>query len=92
MQNKWASRLGKVEPIFYRQIVAVDPKAKTLTLDIPTRYPLKLRDDITITKTEAPIMEVGLEDFSIANVENSKPGLGEDDFKERTSSIFPDAR
>ncbi|MCT2196848.1 discoidin domain-containing protein [Paenibacillus sp. p3-SID1389] len=81
MQNKWASRLGKVEPIFYRQIVAVDSKAKTLTLDIPTRYPLKLRDDITITKTEAPIMEVGLEDFSIANVENSKPGLGEDDFK-----------
>ncbi|SMF34276.1 Endopolygalacturonase [Paenibacillus barengoltzii] len=81
MQNKWASRLGKVEPIFYRQIVAVDPKARTLTLDIPTRYPLKLRDDITITKTEAPITEVGLEDFSIANVENSKPGLGEDDFK-----------
>ncbi|MDU4695875.1 MAG: glycosyl hydrolase family 28-related protein [Paenibacillus sp.] len=81
MQNKWASRLGKVEPLFYRQIIAVDPEAKTLTLDIPTRYPLKLRDDITITKTEAPIMEVGLEDFSIANVQNSRPGLGEDDFK-----------
>ncbi|WP_178019506.1 discoidin domain-containing protein [uncultured Paenibacillus sp.] len=81
MQNKWASRLGRVEPLFYRQIVAVDPGARTLTLDIPTRYPLKLRDDVTITKTEAPIMEVGLEDFSIANVQNSKPGLGEDDFK-----------
>ncbi|RIX46564.1 hypothetical protein D3P08_26100 [Paenibacillus nanensis] len=81
MQNKWASRLGKVEPIFYRQIVAVDEAHNTLTIDIPTRYPLKIRDNITITKTAAPISEIGLEDFSIANVQNSKSGLGEDDFK-----------
>ncbi|MEC0310999.1 glycosyl hydrolase family 28-related protein [Paenibacillus lautus] len=81
MQNKWSSRLGKVEPLFYRQIVAVDPENKTLTLDIPTRYPMKLRDNITISQTEDPIAEIGLEDFSLANVQNSKPGLGEDDFK-----------
>ncbi|SFD54382.1 Pectate lyase superfamily protein [Paenibacillus catalpae] len=81
MQNKWASRLGKVEPIFYRQIVAVDAEHHTLTVDIPTRYPLKTRDNITVTKTQAPISEIGLEDFSIANIQNSKSGLGEDDFK-----------
>ncbi|GLX66793.1 discoidin domain-containing protein [Paenibacillus glycanilyticus] len=81
MQNKWASRLGKVEPIFYRQIVAVDEAHNTLTVDVPTRYPLKIRDNITITKTAAPISEIGLEDFSIANVQNSKSGLGEDDYK-----------
>lgn len=81
MQNKWASRLGKIEPLFYRQIVGVDPVQQTITLDIPTRYPMKLRDHITITKTEAPLQEVGLEHFSIANIQNSKSGLGEDDFK-----------
>ncbi|WP_127490532.1 discoidin domain-containing protein [Paenibacillus glycanilyticus] len=81
MQNKWASRLGKVEPIFYRQIVAVDEAHNTLTVDVPTRYPLKIRDNITITKTAEPITEIGLEDFSIANVQNSKSGLGEDDYK-----------
>ncbi|QAY65253.1 discoidin domain-containing protein [Paenibacillus protaetiae] len=81
MQNKWASRLGKVEPIFYRQIVAVDETNNTITVDVPTRYPLKIRDNITVTKTEAPISEIGLEDFSIANVQNAKSGLGEDDYK-----------
>lgn len=81
MQNKWSSRLGKVEPLFYRQIVGVDPVHHTLTLDIPTRYPMKLRDHITIAKTARPMDEIGLEDFSIANVQNSKSGLGEDDFK-----------
>ncbi|MDR6879826.1 S-layer homology domain-containing protein [Bacillus sp. 3255] len=81
MQNKWASRLGKVEPLFYRQIVGVDTLNRTLTLDIPTRYALKQRDNITITKTEPPISEVGIEDFSIANVQNHNSGLGEDDYK-----------
>lgn len=81
MQNKWASRLGKVEQLFYRQIVGVDHINQTLTLDIPTRYALKQRDNITISKTEAPISEVGIEDFSIANVQNHNSGLGEDDYK-----------
>ncbi|MUG43511.1 discoidin domain-containing protein [Paenibacillus woosongensis] len=81
MHNKWASRLGRVEPLFYRQIVAVDAENRTITVDIPTRYPLKVRDHITITKTESPISEVGIEDFSISNIQNSKSGLGEDDFK-----------
>ncbi|MFB9326124.1 discoidin domain-containing protein [Paenibacillus aurantiacus] len=81
MQNKWASRLGKVEPIFYRQVVAVDPAHRTITVDIPTRYPLKTRDNVTITKAQPPVSEVGLEDFSIANAQNPKSGLGEDDFK-----------
>ncbi|TYP78162.1 discoidin domain-containing protein [Paenibacillus methanolicus] len=81
MHNKWASRLGKVEPIFYRRIVAVDPVHRTVTVDIPTRYPLKTRDNVLITKTQPPVSEVGLEDFSIANAQNPKSGLGEDDFK-----------
>ncbi|MBJ6360709.1 S-layer homology domain-containing protein [Paenibacillus sp. GCM10012307] len=81
MHNKWSSRLGRAEPLFYRQIVGVDEANSTLTVDIPTRYPIKLRDNITITKTEPPISEVGLEDFSIATIQNSKDGIGEDDFR-----------
>ncbi|MBP1964498.1 DUF7594 domain-containing protein [Paenibacillus aceris] len=81
MQNKWSSRLGKVEQLFYRQIVGIDHVNRTITVDIPTRYALKQRDNITITKTEDPITEVGIEDFSIANVQNHNGGLGEDDYK-----------
>jgi hypothetical protein len=80
MQQKWASRIGRVEPLFYRQIVAVDRARNMLTLDIPTRYPLKQRDHVTITKTEKPVEEVGIEGFSIANVQNPNSGLGENDF------------
>ncbi|RXZ82924.1 DNRLRE domain-containing protein [Paenibacillaceae bacterium] len=82
MHNRWASRLGRVEPIFYRQVVGVDHANRTITLDIPTRYPLKQRDNITITKTEAPLKEIGLEDFSIANMQNSNSGLDENDYRE----------
>lgn len=83
MQNKWASRLGNNDPLFYRKIMAVDTINNTITLDMPTRYALRQRDSVRITKTKEPVSEVGLEDFSIANVQNSKgkSSNDEDDYK-----------
>ena len=82
MQVRWKSRLGNIEEIYYRQVLAVDHEKSTITIDVPTRYPLKLRDNISIIKAEAPPSEIGLQDFSIANKQNSKTGLAENDFKE----------
>lgn len=81
MQNKWASRLGTIEPLFFREIVEVDAINNILTIDIPTRYALKIRDNVKITKTKEPITEIGIEDFSIANKQNITDGLLEDDYK-----------
>lgn len=81
MQIAWSSRLGYTDPVFYRKIMAVDAVHNAITLDIPTRYPLRQRDSAKVTKVEAPVSEIGLEDFSIANVQNSKSGLLEDDYK-----------
>ncbi len=60
MDGKWDSSLKG--PTFYRQIVAVNPVANTITIDIPTRYYLKIRDNARIYKIAGShLEEIGLE-------------------------------
>ena len=71
---------------FYRQITAVDKNSKTITIDIPTRYYMKTRDNARVYKVTPKQQNVGLTDFSIGNKANSKTnGWGEEDYK--TSGI-----
>jgi hypothetical protein len=57
-----------------RRIVAVDPVQKTVTLDAPTFYPLKTRDNTRLCKIEDRMLKnIGFEDFSIGMKE--LPGL-----------------
>ena len=73
MDGKWDSSLKG--PIFYRQIVAVNPVANTIIIDIPTRYYLEIRDNARIYKIAGShLEEIGLEDFSIGMRENPKDG------------------
>jgi hypothetical protein len=56
---------------YRRTVLAVDPGAGTLTVDVPVRYALKLRDQARVVRlAAAPLAEVGLEDFSIANLQH----------------------
>jgi parallel beta-helix repeat protein len=57
-----------------RQITAIDAKANTITIDIPTRYTVKVRDNARVYKKPQTITEVGVEGFSIGNVQH--PGSG----------------
>jgi hypothetical protein len=59
--------------VYYRQVVAVDHVARALVIDIPTRYALKTRDFARVNPAPSLLPEVGLEDFSIGNIEH--PGL-----------------
>jgi len=64
---------------YLRQITAVG--GNSITIDIPTRYALKTRDSGRVVKMAAPLTEIGLEDFSIANKQSSATaGWGEDDY------------
>jgi hypothetical protein len=67
-------------PAFYRQITAVDALNNTITLDIPTRYELKMRDYARVYKVAPHISEIGVEDLSIGNKENPKSGWTETDY------------
>ena len=67
---------------FYRQITSVNTSNKTITIDIPTRYYMKTRDNARVYKVTPKQTNVGLTDFSIGNKASSKTnGWGEEDYK-----------
>ncbi|MDP1580074.1 MAG: DNRLRE domain-containing protein [Candidatus Didemnitutus sp.] len=65
---------------YRRTVVAIDPIAKTLTIDAPTRYALKLRDNARVVRlSQTPLIECGLEDFSVGNLQNPSQTWFEED-------------
>jgi hypothetical protein len=76
----WWTPTGQPGAIFYRQIVEVDREANQITIDAPTRYALRLRDNARIYKTRPHVEGVGVEDFSIGNTESKLSGFGEEDY------------
>lgn len=58
---------------FAREITAIDNKRKTITIDIPTRYTLKTRDNARLFKVGPQVEESGLEDLSIGMLKNTSP-------------------
>jgi uncharacterized protein YxeA len=79
MTGWWDIYEGNEGVTFYRKVVAVDTNTHTLTIDIPTRYPLKPRDFAGVYKVNAPVSDSGVEHLSIGNVENLTPGIAESD-------------
>jgi hypothetical protein len=93
MTDLWGGlggNLGGV--IFVRQITAIDDAARTLTIDAPTRYYLKTRDNARVHQAVPHVEEVGLEDFSIGNREHaaagSRTGWGEEDYGTAANGAF----
>lgn len=66
----WGHRLRGVR--FHRQILSIDPEKKEITVDVPIRYYLKTRDNARVYAAGPHIEEVGLENFSIGNIEHPK--------------------
>ena len=80
-EPNWAGYAGHFPGLVYsRDIVAVDEEADTLLIDAPIRYALKQRDNARIHPAGAAISGVGLEDFSIGNVEHPGDGWGQEDY------------
>lgn len=72
---------GKIASIhFCRQIVSIDATTNTLTLDAPTLYPVKKRDNARVAKLKPQLMECGMEDLSIGNIQHPGTGLEENDY------------
>jgi hypothetical protein len=78
----WRSRAG-TGPLnglaYQRQILAIDRTANTILIDIPTRYAIKMRDNARVHPAAVAVTEVGLEDFSIGNIEH--PGEESDQWR-----------
>jgi hypothetical protein len=52
--------------MYQREVMAINSQAKTITVDIPTRFPIKLTYTPVVYKIWAPVEEVGIEDMSFA--------------------------
>lgn len=77
MTGVWTSTgLGGVT--FYRQIIEVGDGS--VVIDIPTRYPLLIRDNARITRTLPHIDEVAVENLSIGMKEITYGSMGDDDW------------
>jgi len=65
MTGTWMAFNGKWQVFFWRTVVSV--AGDTLTLDVPLRYPAKLRDKASVQRVSGYISEVGVEDLGLAN-------------------------
>lgn len=64
---------------YFRRVVGV--AGNTIILNAPTRYYLKARDNARVVRlSSGPLLNCGLEDFSISNVQHNGAGWGEDDY------------
>ncbi len=58
---------------FFREIVSVNEKNKTIEIDVPTRYFMKKRDNARMYLAPPQLSECGIENLSIGNVEHPNP-------------------
>lgn len=81
------SRLGGLA--YWRKVVKVDPRTKTITLDAPTRYSLMQRDRARVCVAEDMIHDSGIESLSIGGAERTgSEGWGEEDYTKEGSNSW----
>jgi len=69
MTGVWEAFNGTWQPFFRRQVVAIDSSVTPhrVTLDVPLRYPVHVRDQATLRAEEGYLREVGVEHLGLAN-------------------------
>jgi len=69
MTGVWMAFNGTWQPIFWRTVVAVDTAADpdVITLDVPLRYPAKIRDQASVRTVSGALREVGVEALGVAD-------------------------
>jgi MYXO-CTERM domain-containing protein len=75
-------------PIFYRRIEAVDAGAGQLVVDVPTRYPLLVRDNARVHRIAPHLAEIGIEGLSVGNRQNTTAGTGDEDYLVEGTGAF----
>ncbi len=79
MAGIWTSWAAKV--MFLRKIDSIDRLNNLLYIDSPTRYFMKTRDNARVYHAKKHLSECGIENLSIGNLENPKPGWDEETYR-----------
>ncbi|MEZ4452974.1 MAG: hypothetical protein R3B09_26175 [Nannocystaceae bacterium] len=69
MTGVWMAFNGQWQPFFWRTVVAIDTDVTPhrVTVDVPLRYPAKLRDQARLHRVTGALREVGVEALGIAD-------------------------
>jgi hypothetical protein len=69
MTGTWTAFNDTWRPFFRRQVVAVDTSASPhrVTLDVPLRYPARVRDSASLRRESGYLREVGVEHLGVSN-------------------------
>ncbi len=73
---------------YHREVTAINPVEAWIEVDIPTRYTMRTRDDARVRKVSGQLSGVGLEDFSIGNVQHPGNEWGENDYTTEGNSAW----
>jgi len=65
---------------YLREVTAVNTTEGWIEIDVPTRYTMKVRDNARVRTISGQLSGVGIEGFSIANVQHPGSGFGENDY------------
>jgi hypothetical protein len=74
MNGLWRLERNNWYPIFRRKVISVNTRVTPhlLTIDVPVRYPIKVRDVASVVKESGYLEEVGIENIGISNVTSYK--------------------
>ncbi len=80
MTGTWTAFSGQYKPIFKRTVVAVDTSTSPnrVVLDVPLRYPAKMRDGAALEKESGYVREIGIEHLAVTNAVASDAAWAED--------------
>lgn len=69
MNGVWGAFNGDWQPFLWRTVVAVEtlPGGELIHLDVPLRYPAKVRDGASLRSVSGALREVGVEDLGVAD-------------------------
>lgn len=85
----WNDANGRPESARYlREVVAVNTLDGTIEVDIPTRYTMKVRDNARVARLTGMLSDVGLEHFSIGNVQHPGRDFGENNYRTPDTAAY----
>lgn len=87
-QETWWGEARPGSAVYLRQVVAVDPTAGWIEVDVPTRYWIKTRDNPTVRTVSGLIRNVGIESLSIGNLQHPGSGWEENDYTDSTKAAY----
>lgn len=84
----WSEDNAPNRATYHREITAVNFAESWIEVDIPTRYTMRTRDDARVRKVSGQLSGIGLEDFSIGNVQHPGNEWEENDFATEGNSAW----